>query len=129
LVVIFIDISHNYFPNNFKLRHNRRLGRDGSTAALTVVVTEAGDYAVNVSFLSKGNRPLTVQVNTGEVKEFMFVSSSQYWCNDKGGGIGTTTVLPIELEGFVEGENTITFGGGDLEKNMPLLEWISIVPK
>ena len=104
------------------------MGKDGATAELTVAVTEAGDHAVNVSYLSKGNRSLSVQVNGGEVKEFPFISSSQYLCQGQD-GIATTTVLPIELEGFVEGSNTITFGGGDLEKNMPLLEWISIVPK
>jgi len=106
------------------------LGIDDSTAELTVEVPESGDYAVNVSYLSKGNRPLTIQVNNDAVKEFLFESSSQYWCNESGGGIGTTAVLRIELEGFVKGSNTITFGGGDLNnKSMPLLEWISIVPK
>ena len=105
------------------------MGQDGATAELAVEVTEAGDYAINVSYLSKGERPITVQVNNGEVKEFLFMSSSQYWCNEKGGVIGTTTVLPIELEGFRNGTNTITFGGGGKDENMPLLEWISIVPK
>jgi len=76
------------FPNNFNLRHNRKLGIDDSTAEITVEFTDAGDYVVNVSFLSKGNRPLAVQVNNDAVKGFMFVSSSQYWCNDKAGGIG-----------------------------------------
>jgi hypothetical protein len=105
------------------------LGRgDDATAELTVEVAVEGDYAINVLYLSKGDRPITIQVNDGVVNEFVFARSSQYWCNERG-GVGTTTVLPIELEGFNEGTNTIKFGGGERDENMPLLEWISIVPK
>lgn len=41
---------------------------------------------------------------------------------------GSSNVLPIELDGFSAGLNSITFGNSNLDSaNHPLIEWISIV--
>jgi hypothetical protein len=40
---------------------------------------------------------------------------------------GKSTVLPIELQGFVAGTNIITFGIGTLNEKHPMIEWMSVV--
>ena len=39
---------------------------------------------------------------------------------------GSSTIWIIELEGFIVGTNTITFGA-DMAESHPLIEWISLV--
>ena len=55
------------------------------------------------------------------MQKFEFESSGE-WCFNG----GSSTVLPIELEGFIAGNNNITFGADMTEKH-PLIEWISVV--
>lgn len=99
----------------------RSLGKGEGTASFTAMVPFAGNYAVNVGFLTAKERILSVSVNDDSpITTFSFVSSGE-WC----GNGGVSTVLPIEVESFVAGNNTITFGVQTAE-NEPLIEWISV---
>ena len=99
----------------------KNLGKGGGNATFSVEVLEAGNYPINVRFLTAVERILSVSVNYGPNQEFPFISSGE-WC----GNGGVPTVLPIELTGFLAGSNTITFGVQTSE-NEPLIEWISVV--
>jgi len=100
----------------------RNLGRGGNTATFSFDVPRAGDYAVNVGYLSAKDRILSAQVNDGPVKLFDFMASTDAWCN---GAKASSSVLPIELSNFRAGRNTITFGMSN--EREPLIEWISVV--
>jgi len=93
-----------------------------NNATFTVEVGAPGNYAVNVAYITNATQRFSVSVNDDIVQTFKFISSG-LWC-DEG---GKSTVLPIELEGFVEGNNFITFGASNGIIEQPLLEWISVV--
>ena len=99
-------------------RYNRNLGLNGGIATFTVEVPSDGGYAVNVAYVDVGTRNVSVRVNSGKVQIFEFDSSGE-WCFNG----GSSTVLRIELEGFIVGTNTITFGA-DMAESHPLIEWI-----
>jgi len=101
----------------------KSLGQGGNVATFNVTAPAAGDYAMHVSFLSVEDRNLTVQVNDGPTHKFLLVASSARGCNKR----GTTTVLPLELEGFNAGLNTVTLGDHLPDEQAPLVEWISLV--
>ena len=102
---------------------HRNLGGGNNTATFTVEVGAAGDYAVNVAFITDVTRMFGVSINTNvTVQTFEFISSGVL-CNEG----GKSTVLPIELEGFIVGSNTITFGAGNETIEQPSIEWISVV--
>jgi len=99
------------------------LGGGNNTATFTVEVGAAGDYAVNVAFITDVTRMFGVSINANvTVQTFKFISSGVL-CNEG----GKSTVLPIELEGFIAGSNTITFGAGNETIEQPSIEWISVV--
>ena len=75
---------------------------------------------MNVAFVTAVERDLSVSVNGEPAVQFPFVPSGD-WCVNG----GKSTVLPIELDGFLEGMNTIAFGGS--ASNEPIVEWFSIV--
>jgi hypothetical protein len=102
-------------------RYNRNLGLNGGIATFTVEVPSAGGYALNVAYVTKVTRNVSVKVINGEVQKFEFDSSGE-WCFNG----GSSTVLPIELDGFSAGTNTINFGVDPTESH-PLIEWISVV--
>ena len=81
-----------------------------------------GNYSANVAYLAATTSTAAVSVNDGAVYNFTFASSG----NLCGQG-GKSTVLPIELQGFVAGTNTITFGTGTLDEIHPVIEWMSVV--
>jgi len=125
--IIHIYPHHTTFDRSIcihiilQFRYNRNLGHSGGTATFTVEVPSDGGYALNVAYVTKGTRTVSVKVNNGKMQKFEFGSSGD-WCY-KG---GSSTVLPIELEGFNAGNNTITFGV-DVTQRHPLIEWISVV--
>ena len=96
-------------------------GLNGGIATFTVEVPSDGGYALNVAYVTKDTRSVSVKVNNGRVQKFKFDSSGE-WCFNG----GSSTVLRIELEGFIVGTNTITFGA-DMAESHPLIEWISLV--
>ena len=103
---------------------SRNLGEKGGLATFAVEVPSAGDYAVNVGYFAALDRHLTVKVNHGNFTLFKFrKSSGGGWCRSE---TGKANVLPIELEGLVQGQNNITFGARSID-NGPFLEWISVV--
>ncbi|KAL9185522.1 hypothetical protein ACHAXT_003299 [Thalassiosira profunda] len=93
---------------------------NGGTATFTVDVVGGGSHAINVAFVTAATRNLSVGVNGGQASQYEFVPSGE-WC----GNGGPSTVLPIEVDGFVDGTNTITFGQSN--ENEPIIEWFSIV--
>jgi hypothetical protein len=95
---------------------------DEGTIAFTVDVPSEGDYSVNVAYNTATTRTAAVSVNGGAVNDFTFASSGK-WCYQG----GKSTVLPIELQGFIAGTNIITFGTGTLNEKHPMIEWISVV--
>ena len=99
-------------------RYKRELGLNGGIATFTVEVPSDGGYAVNVAYVAAGTRNVSVRVNSGKVQIFEFDSSGE-WCFNG----GSSTVLPIELDGFSAGTNTINFGVDPTESH-PLIEWI-----
>ena len=96
------------------------IGNDGGTATLTVNVDGNASHAMNVAFVTAVDRNLSVSVNNGEPVQFSFIDSGE-WC----GNGGQSTVLPIELNDFVNGQNTIVFGNSS--QNEPIIEGFSIV--
>jgi len=92
--------------------------------SFTVKVQKAGDYALNISYMSKETRPLYVKVNDQKKAQRFFFPDTGGWCFEN----GKTTVVPMELSGFSKGENTITFGNVDETGEVaPMIEWISVV--
>jgi len=104
-----------------QVRYNRKLGLNGGIATFTVEVPSDGGYAVNVAYVTKVTRNVSVKVNNCEVQKFEFDSSGE-WCFNS----GSSTVLLIELDGFSAGTNTITFGVDTTDSNQ-FIEWISVV--
>jgi len=111
---------------------------NSGTVTFTVDVPSAGDYAVNVAYIlssvtpSNVIRKLRVTMNDDAgFERFSFISSGTTGC-DQG---GKSTVLPIELQGFKAGSNTIRFRFGDTitlksgtsGESQPYIEWISVV--
>ena len=97
------------------------LGNGGSANFTNVYVASSGSHAMNVAFVTAVERDLSVSVNGEPAVQFPFVPSGD-WCVNG----GKSTVLPIELDGFVAGDvNTIAFGGS--ASNEPIVEWFSIV--
>ena len=86
----------------------------------------AGDYAINISYLSPDTRELSVSVNKQKVRYFSFKTTKSD-CEDNY-EYGSSTVVPIELNGFQIGSNVIEFGQ-NTENPGPFIEYISVVPK
>ena len=65
-------------------------------------------------------------VNNVYIDTFLFPETGD-WC----GLGGISTVVPMELSGFVAGRNTITFGNENDAQGeripSPTIEWISVV--
>jgi hypothetical protein len=93
------------------------------TISFSVDVPSSGNYAINVSYLTRTKRKLTVAVNRKTPKYFRFRQTGK-WCWEDG---AMSTVVPIELKGLTKGTNLITFGDQMKEKEGPIIEWISIV--
>ena len=86
-------------------------------------VPSAGSYAVNVLYNSGADVDITVKVNKncGGTLALSFKNTVE-WCNNN----GSTTVVPIELQGFQKGVNTLTFSQATTSES-PMIEWISVV--
>mmetsp|Transcript_9528 Transcript_9528/g.14283 ORF Transcript_9528/g.14283 Transcript_9528/m.14283 type:complete len:632 (-) Transcript_9528:110-2005(-) len=93
------------------------------TISFSVDVPSSGNYAINVSYLTRTTRKLTVAVNSRTPKYFSFRQTGK-WCFEDG---AVSTAVPIELKGLTKGTNLITFGDQMKEKEGPIIEWISIV--
>ena len=98
----------------------KSLGNGAGTATFVVDVVGEGSHAINIAFVTAESRDLSVTLNSEPTVQFTFVSSGE-WC----GNGGKSTVLPIEVNGFIDGVNNITFGNSN--KNEPIIEWFSIV--
>lgn len=106
----------------------------GGSATFTVNVPADGNYAINISYISAEPRNLQVKVNKNAADPndvfteiFNFYSTGDNsWCES--GGTGSTHVVPLELNKFKAGSNTITFGN-DGDEDSPVIEWIALVPK
>lgn len=83
----------------------------------------SGNYAINVSYVTQVKRKMSVAVNKGTPKNFLFRRTGK-WCWEES---AMSSVVPIEIEGLIKGENLITFGKQMEEKEGPIIEWISIV--
>ena len=112
------------------LPNDRWIGREGSTGTFTVDVPIAGDYAVNISYISAENLDMNVRVNDGEKNIFGFRLSGRlcFEGNTDPDGNGEPTVVAMELQGFEAGANTIHLSQGTTPQG-PAIEWIAVVPK
>ena len=109
----------------FMIKH---IGNNIGTATFMISVDKEGDYAMNVSLMSvKKHRRLNISVNNSLIQSFTIQKTIDKWCSE--GGI--PNVLPLELKGFISGDNNVTFGYDDTDSTQwsPLIEWISVVPK
>lgn len=108
----------------------KRLGQNQSTATFTVNVDSAGDYAVNVSLMNVGRefRNLGISLNDGSTQVFAVGETDENFCSQG----GTPLVVPLEVKGFIKGQNKMKLGE-DIENGDsfggPIIEWIQIVPK
>jgi hypothetical protein len=83
----------------------------------------AGDYAINISYLSPGARFLDIGINNRRPEHYQLKDTGIYDCDDVD---GSSTVVAVELKGFTEGTNIIKLGN-DEENPAPFIEWISVV--
>ena len=83
----------------------------------------AGDYAINISYLSPGGtRFLNIGVNNQRPKYYKLRDTGLKDCGDS----VSSTVVPVEVKGFTKGMNSIKLGN-DGENLAPLIEWILVV--
>lgn len=98
----------------------------GGKLEMYVDVPAAGEYAINISYITAEDRLLQVKVNDVYKDTFLFPDTGE-WC----GVGGISTYVPMELRGFVAGRNKITFGNENDRDGeripSPTIEWISVV--
>ena len=82
----------------------KHIGNNIGTATFMISVDKEGDYAMNVSLMSvKKHRRLNISVNNSLIQSFTIQKTIDKWCSE--GGI--PNVLPLELKGFISGDNNL----------------------
>ena len=86
-------------------------------------LSRGGDYAINISYLSpSNNRFLTIAINDQRPAYYELRNTGVSDCENG----GSSTVVAVQVEGFVKGMNSINLGN-DGDNLAPMIEWISVV--
>ena len=105
--------SNGAYVNTFEWAGN-------SIEFTNVSVAEAGSYRLDIDYVSKNERKMTLLVNGAEVALLTFPSSGE-WCFN-GGGTATFS-FTVDL---LAGDNRVTLRNAD--QPAPLVDKISVVP-
>ena len=99
------------------------LPRNITQLTFNINLSAAGDYAINISYLSlRNNGFLNLAINDQRPVSYELRDTGSYDCENG----GSSTVVAVQAEGFVKGMNSIKLGN-DGRNKVPMIEWISVV--